>query len=54
MSRIGLTTVSKAAVMVMMALGVAMMVMGSVFAIMGLNARGDVRDALVKEQVLTS
>lgn len=46
--------VSKFAVVVAMLLGLGMVALGSVFIIMGLNARSDIREALIKENVITS
>ena len=49
-----LKNVSKFAVVVAISLGLGMIALGSIFVVMGLDARGDVRDALAKEQVVTS
>ena len=54
MPRIRLETVSKFAVVVAIALGIGMIALGAVFIAMGLEAKGDIRDALIKEQVVTS
>ncbi len=54
MPDIKMQTVSKFAVVAAVALGIGMMVLGSFFIAMGLNARGDIGEALVKEQVITS
>jgi hypothetical protein len=47
-------TVSKIAVVVAMVLGIGMVVIGGFFITMGFNARADIREALVKENVITS
>ena len=46
--------ISKYAVVIAVTLGIGMIVLGSIFIFMGLDARGEVRDALVKEHVITS
>ena len=46
--------ISKVAVTVAIVLGIGMVVLGSIFIVMGLDARGDIREALVKENVITS
>ena len=46
--------ISKVAVTVAIVLGIGMVVLGSIFMVMGLDARGDIREALVKENVITS
>ena len=46
--------ISKYAVVIAVTLGIGMTVLGSIFIFMGLDARGEVRDALVKEHVITS
>ena len=46
--------VSKFAVVVAILLGLGMVALGSVFIIMGLDARSDIRQALIKENVITS
>ena len=48
-----LRRISKAAVAVAMVLGTGMVVLGSVFIFMGLDAKGDIREALVQENVIT-
>ena len=47
-------TVSKFAVVIAVTLGIGMVVLGSIFIFMGLDAKSEIRDALVKEQVVTS
>ncbi len=47
-------TISKYAVVIAVALGLGMVALGGVFIAMGLDGRGEVRDALAKEQVITS
>ena len=47
-------TVSKFAAVIAVALGLGMMALGGIFIAMGLHAKGEVREALVKEQVITS
>ena len=47
-------TVSKFAAVIAVALGLGMMALGGIFIAMGLDAKGEVREALVKEQVITS
>ena len=47
-------TVSKFAVVVAMALGIGMIALDGVFVAMGMDAKGDIHDALVKEQVIPS
>ena len=54
MPTIGLQTVSKYAVVIAVALGLGMMVLGGIFVAMGLDAKAEVREALIKEQVITS
>ncbi|MDA0988571.1 MAG: hypothetical protein O2783_05490 [Chloroflexi bacterium] len=49
-----LQTVSKIAVGVALFLGVGMVALGAVFIIMGYDAKGDIRSALLKEKVITS
>ena len=49
-----LERISKVAVTVAIVLGIGMVVLGSIFIVMGLDARGDIREALVKENVITS
>ena len=46
--------ISKAAVTVAMVLGTGMVILGGIFIFMGLDAKGDIREALVKENVITS
>ena len=46
--------ISKVAVTVAIVLGIGMVVLGSIFIVMDLDARGDIREALVKENVITS
>jgi hypothetical protein len=46
--------ISKVAVTVAMVLGTGMVVLGSIFIFMGLDAKGEIREALVKENVITS
>ena len=47
-------TVSKVAVVIAVTLGLGMIVLGSIFIGMGLDAKGEVREALKKAQVVTS
>jgi hypothetical protein len=54
MRLLNMKNLSRYAVVAAMAIGIGMVVMGSVFVAMGAKARGDIRDALVKEQVITS
>ena len=49
-----LKNVNKFAVVVAISLGLGMIALGIIFVVMGLDARGDVRDALAEEQVVTS
>ena len=49
-----LQRVSWVAVSVAMVLGVGMVVIGGVFIAMGADAKGDIREALRKERVITS
>lgn len=49
-----LRRISKAAVTVAIFLGIGMVVLGGIFIFMGLDAKGDIREALVKENVITS
>ncbi len=46
--------VSKFAVVVAIGMGIAMMVIGSIFIIMGVDAKGEITEALLKERVITS
>ena len=54
MPGVKLHTVSKFAAVIAVALGLGMMALGGIFIAMGIDAKGDVREALVKEQVITS
>ena len=47
-------TISKIAVVVAIALGLGMVVMGALFIIMGLDAKSEIRDSLRQEKVITS
>ena len=46
--------VSKFAVVVAIGMGIAMMVIGSIFIVMGVDAKGEITEALLKERVITS
>ena len=54
MRSLKMESVSKYAVVIAVTLGIGMVVLGSIFVFMGLDARSEIRDALVKEQVITS
>ena len=45
---------SKIAVVAAIILGIGMVVLGSIFMVMGFAAKGDIREALVRENVITS
>lgn len=49
-----LLTITRIAVVVAVLLGVGMVTVGTVFILMGSDAKGDIRAALVKEKVITS
>ena len=49
-----LQTVSRVAVVVAVLLGMGMMALGGLFIAMGIDARSDVRSALIREQIVTS
>ena len=54
MPNITMLAVSKIAVVVAMALGIGMIVPGSIFMFMGFATKGDIKEALRKEKVITS
>jgi hypothetical protein len=47
-------TISRIAVVIAVVLGVGMIVVGSIFMFMGFDAKGDIREALRKEKVITA
>ena len=49
-----LQTVSKMAVVVTLLLGAGMVTVGTIFVLMGSDAKGDILDALLKEKVINS
>ena len=49
----GLRTFSKIAVAVAILLGIAMIALGVIFTLMGYGAKSDIREALLKEKVIT-
>ena len=49
-----LQTISKIAVVVALLLGAGMVTLGTIFILMGADAKGDIRSALLKEKVITS
>lgn len=54
MSSISMLTFSKGAVIVAVLLGIGMVVLGSIFVYMGFDAKGDIKEALRQEKVITS
>ena len=54
MSSISMLTFSKGAVIVAVLLGIGMAVLGSIFVYMGFDAKGDIKEALRQEKVITS
>ncbi len=49
-----LQTISKIAVVVALLLGAGMVTVGTIFMLMGVDAKGGIREALLKEKVITS
>ena len=54
MSSISMLTFSKGAVIVAVLLGIGMVVLESIFVYMGFDAKGDIKEALRQEKVITS
>ena len=54
MPNVTMLAISKIAVAIALVLGIGMVITGSIFIFMGVDAKGDIKEALRKEKVITS